>query len=254
MTTTQTISSLDKTLIKTSLVALSLGLLPSDALGLCDLLVGDGETYIVSGIEPYDSVCILGDGKILIPAGATLRVNSVLSVAPTASIEFSGTGTPAGKFVVGDDLTMDGTFRVVGSAGGKISSDAGGDQLTMSSTGVISSGDGALTISAEIINHGRITADGKDAGYDIKFTGSSVQVASSGLFEVVTCDARMVFNLASALTFTGPANFNVEAGTLEFKQDVTTADSDEGGGLRVVLGTVEVAPTKSARFRGKYTG
>ena len=201
-------------------------------------------------------MCILGDGKIRIPSGAKLRVETLLSVAPTASIEFSGTGTPPGNSETTDDLTMDGTFRVIGSAGGKITTPDknSSDRITISSTGVISSAEDALTINVEIINHGRITADGRDAGYDIKFTRESIHPASSGLFEVVTCDARMIFDLTSALPFTGPANFNCEAGTLEFKSDVTTADSEDGGGLRVVLGTVKVAQDISVRFRGKYTG
>lgn len=260
MTTTQTTSAFNNTLIKTCIVALALGFLPSHALALCDLEVGDGETYTVRGCEEYGSVCVLGNGKILISTRAVLTVLVSLSVSPTAAIEFAGQspgpcnppGTP-GAFVVAADLTMDGTFRATDGVTGIIASDIAGDQLTISPTGVVSSADGALEISAEIINHGRITADGRDTGYDIVFTNTSVQAASSGLFEVVTCDARMIFDLTSALTFTAPANFNVEAGTLEFKEDVTTADSDEGGGLRVVLGTVEVAVNKSVRFRGKYT-
>lgn len=261
MTTTKTISSLNKTLIRASLVALTLIFLPSRVLAICDLLVADGETYEVRGCEQYDSVCVLGTGKILIPARAQLTVLASLSVSPTAAIEFTGPAagpcnlpeTP-GMFVVSNDLTMGGTFRVIDSAGGWIVNDAGSDTLMISSTGVVTSEHGKLTIDAEIINHGRITADGKDAGFDIEFTVGGVHPTSSGLFEVVTCDARMIFNLVNSLTFTGPANFNVEAGILHYKSNVTTADSADGGGLRVVLGTVKVDEGVSVRFRGKYTG
>ncbi len=41
---------------------------------------------------------------------------------------------------------------------------------------------------------------------------------------------------------------------MHFKEGITTADSANGGGLRVVLGTVQVDAGISVDFRGAYTG
>ena len=210
-----------------------------------DLLVPDGCTYTVTGYQTFCRVRIQGTGVIDIPAGAKLRVMGPLSVSQNGTIQFSGNSGSDGIFEAAADLRMDGTFKVVGSAGGVIESQNCGDVLTMASSGKIEAPNGPLLLSAKLEMDGTVTADGP---HTITVSTCGPQAGSSGRWEVTHASGKIKINTTSAVSLDS-GQILITAGTFECQQSFAT-----GGGVKMTGGKIEVSVNKSFDATGPYAG
>jgi len=208
----------------------------------CELLVPDACTYTVSGSESYCRVRIEGTGTIDIPAGTSLTVCRALSVSEDGTIQFSGDSGSPGEFVAAANLRMDGTFKVAGSAGGVIQSYAGGDVLTISSSGKIEAPDGPLTLSADLEMDGTVTADGP---HTITVDTYGPRAGSSGTWEVKNASGKIKIAIATTLN---SGQVLISAGIFGCRQDFTT-----GGGVKLTGGQIKVSYGKTFTASGPYS-
>lgn len=207
------------------------------------LLVPDACTYTVSGFEVFDTIRIEGNGKVVIPASATLMVCRCLDVSANGAIEFSATSGVAGKFWLDASLRMDGTFRATGSVGGVIANVPGTwNVLVIAATGKIEAPSGPIAVDVSTEMDGKVLANGTGS-YAITFT-NAIRGSSSGRFEVTGTDASIVIGTGASADITALAQVLVTAGTFH----VSGGDFKTDGGVKVTGGQIKAESNPSRVF------
>jgi hypothetical protein len=103
-----------------------------------------------------------------------------------------------------------------------------------------------VIVSGSATIHG--TARATD-GADLVFTAAPV-ASSTGLIQVDSPDAQVVFDVGSGQVFSGALDFYVESGELIIADSVTTA-----GGTRLEAGgTIRVLAGETFHSTGAFTG
>ena len=214
-----------------------------------NLTVPNNCTYLISGQEDYATVMVKAGGTLLLGSGAELEISETLDVHAQGVFRFaaSGGGGPQPILRASDSLEISGLIQTTsgGDRGGAITADA--SAFVILTTGAeITSEFGPIVITADFVNDGTVTANGGTAGFDITFTGA-IASGSTGLFQVTAANSDMIFNHSAALTITGGADFNVEAGLMKFEESVET-----DGGYRQIGGKIRAAAGETFKATGAY--
>ncbi len=113
------------------------------------------------------------------------------------------------------------------------------------STGTFRANGANMTFSGDVENDGTIDARG---GSDLTFNSTSlINAGSSGLFSAGSSSTDMIFNHASAVTITSGADFLITAGRMYFQQDLET-----DGGFKQTGGTIEADAGEVFKATGAY--
>jgi hypothetical protein len=196
-----------------------------------------------------------GDPAVLdLQASGVLSISSSVDVERTADVpgqfNFSAASGTQGKLLAaGAEVTLDGLFDVTGAQGGELDEFSGTNRFRLLSTGEIRCTSGKMRISCYFENDGTCTANGTSSGYDMEFTYSCViRDESTGLWQVTAANSKMIFDHDDSTMpdLSGDSDFNVQAGTMQFKESLRTA-----GGARI-LATIQADAGASFEATGAY--
>ena len=222
-------------------------LVPSSAVRAADcptiidghLIIPPGCTHVITGTVAYASVSVRAKGTLKLGAGALLDVFDSIDVHTQGAFCFNGGDggpTPTLRAVgIINDLEISGTITVEGAAGGLISRVASA-VVTLNSDGKLIAQGGDLIITAPMQIDGTVRAT---SSADLIFVMNAPSAASAGLVHVDNANARVLFLVGSAQTYTGDLDFRAEAGEIVINDSVETAGGtriDTGGKMTVASG------------------
>ncbi|MCP4246321.1 MAG: hypothetical protein GY778_04660 [bacterium] len=187
--------------------------------------------------------------------GGSLTISRVLDMehceTQSGRVTFSGSATgTAGELKVGGNIAAHGSIQVTGTDGGKISSVASTNILTLAPESLITAESGDLEIAAKMEMDGTIRADTSDGSTDRTITISTYgpRAGSTGSWEILSTHGVLKFDTTSAVNIDASAGrFKMTAGKLDIDQDVTFY-----GGYYESGGTLDVAFGKTFTILGRY--
>ncbi len=218
-------------------------------------------------IQPNHTIDVTGDQEIFtlilqdhattpgtldINEDASLTINHALemerTLAERGKIVFSGnTGTDPGELIVGSNanIAMHGDVDVTGTRGGKISSSASGNVLTIAPNATVTAGSGPLELAADMVMDGKVEVN---SGQTVTVSSFGPRPGSSGQW-LISSTGTLKFNTTSAVDIIASSGYiEISAnGTLDIDQSLTYA-----GGIRQTNGKIEVAVNKSFEVTGRF--
>ncbi len=193
------------------------------------------------------AVLILNTYQANLTIHHALHMQNNGSPEPTISFDPSGASGAGPSLIAKADITIAGLVEVVTGTGtgSRITSDAPGDVVTVSSTGRLTATSADLTVtSADVVMHGTVNPG---ANRKIIFAGG-INSGSSGNWELTNGGSTIKIDTTGAVDIVSSAgHILITNGTLDIDQSFTFA-----GGLKQTGGTIDVATGKTFTVNGRY--